>query len=96
MVAPVASAPAGRAFLARAGDVDRDGAALKILVVELLDGFPGLFGRRELHERETARTTGVPIRHQADAIYFSMRLKQSADRRLCCREIQVTYKNVLH
>jgi hypothetical protein len=25
-----------------------------------------------------------------------MRLKQSADRRLCCREIQVTYKNVLH
>jgi hypothetical protein len=44
---------ARRTLLARTGDVDSDLATLKILVVELGDGFLGVFGRGEFHKGKT-------------------------------------------
>ena len=44
------AAPARRAFLARTGNINGDGAALKFLVVKLLDGLLGLLGRQQVTE----------------------------------------------
>src|SRR5208283_3363575 len=54
-LAPVAAVPARRALFPGTRDVDGDGAALEVLVVELFDGLLRLFRRGKFHEREAAR-----------------------------------------
>jgi len=53
-----------RALLAGACDVDGKGAALKFLVVELLDGFLGLLGRGKLHKGEAAGLARDLVQHE--------------------------------
>ncbi len=48
-----------------------------------------------LDEGEAARTAGVPVRHQADALYRPMGLEKRTDRIFCCPEIQVADENLL-
>src|ERR1051325_2232559 len=52
-----------RAFFARLGDVDRQGAALEFLAVKHLDRLVGLVGGREIDEGETARFAGELVEH---------------------------------
>ena len=66
-VAPLAAASAARtrrAFLAGAGNIDGQGAALKLLVVELLDGFLRLFGRGKFHKGKAARLARDFVHHE--------------------------------
>ena len=59
-ITPIAAAKAtgtGRTLLARAGDVDRQGAAFHLVAVEFLHGFLGLVAVPHRDERET---TGTP------------------------------------
>jgi len=62
---------AGRAFFTRTRDIDRDLAALKILVMELGNGFLGVFRGGVFHEGETARTAGHLVHHQVDSGHCS-------------------------
>ena len=57
---------AGRAFFARAGDVDGQGAATQFLAVQHFDGVLGFFGGTELDEGETAGTARELVEHQVD------------------------------
>jgi len=57
---------AGRTFLARAGDIDGDFAALKILVVKLLDGFLSFLSAGKFDERKAAGTAAHLVEHEVD------------------------------
>jgi hypothetical protein len=56
--APAITERAGSALFARTGDVDRQGAALEFMAVELFDGFLGLVAVRHRNERKATGTTG--------------------------------------
>jgi hypothetical protein len=57
---------AGRTVFTRAGDVDRQRAALKFLVVEELDGLVRFVGAAHLNEGETAGLAGELVNHDVD------------------------------
>src|ERR1017187_4968127 len=59
-------APARRAFLAGTRHIDGDGAALKVLVVKLLDGLLRLRRRVKFHEGEAAGFARHLVQHQVD------------------------------
>ncbi len=60
------AAPALGPFLSRAGDIDRQGPALKFFIMELFNRLVGFLGRGELNESEPARPAGHFIQHQVD------------------------------
>jgi hypothetical protein len=91
-----AGATATAAFTFRPGFVDVERSATQIGAVERGDRAIRFRSVAHLYERKPAGTACVPVRHQAYAVNFSMRFKQSPDGGLGCREIQVPYKNVLH
>jgi hypothetical protein len=51
---------------------------------------------RHLHEPETARTSGIAIRDEADAFHRTVSFEQSPNTRFRCAEIQIAYENILH
>ena len=61
-----AAAAAGRTIFTRPGDVHRQGASLKILVVEHFDGLVGFFGGGHFHEGEAAGFAGELVHHDVD------------------------------
>src|SRR3569833_2894199 len=73
VTAPIATAAATptllrSAFFARTRDIHRQGPALKILIVELLDGFVGILRVSKLDEREAAGFTGHFVHHEIDRV----------------------------
>ncbi len=95
--------PAGRAALARSaatslwlGLVHGERASTRVCAVQSIDGSVGFCRVRHLDESKAPRAARIAVRHQADTIYGSVRLKEGPDRILCRAEIQVAYKNVLH
>ena len=60
------AAPAGGAFFAWTRDIDGNGAALEVFVMELVDGFLGIFGRGVFHEGKSAGFAGDFIHHEID------------------------------
>src|SRR5205823_264786 len=65
-ISPSAAAPARRAVFPRAGNIYRQRASLKILVVKLLDGLIGFVGRRVFNKCETARFARHFVKHHID------------------------------
>src|SRR5262245_15776826 len=58
-----AATAARRAFLPRPGLIDRQGAALEVLLMEHRDGFIGIFLRAHLDKRKPARAARRAILH---------------------------------
>ena len=58
------TATAARAFFARLGHVNSEGAAIHFLAVQGLDGFVGFLGGPHGDKTKTARTAGFPVHHQ--------------------------------
>lgn len=54
------------ALFTRTGDVHREGAALDLVPVELLDGLLGLVATAHRHEGKTARTAGELVEDDLD------------------------------
>jgi hypothetical protein len=72
-VTPIALATAGpallrSAFFTRTRDIHGQGAALKFLVMELLDGFVRVIRIGEFNEREAAGFAGHFVHHEVDRV----------------------------
>jgi hypothetical protein len=61
--AAVATAATGRTFLTWPGFVDRQGAPLKVLLMEHRNGFVGIFLRAHFDKRKSARAARRAILH---------------------------------
>jgi hypothetical protein len=88
------TAPAAFAF--RPGFIDIQRSAVQLVPVQRGDGAIRFIGIGHFDKCEAPGTPGLAICNHTHTLYFSVRLKQRADRRLRGREIQISYKNILH
>jgi hypothetical protein len=94
--AEAAATAMSAAFHLRSGLVDIQSAAAEINPVKGGNGPFGLAGVGHFHERKTSRPAGIPVRHQADALYGPVLLEKRSDGIFRRAEIQVAYENLLH
>jgi len=90
-VAPAASSVLG--LRPRLIHVECSSADLR--AVQRGDGLLAIFVIGHFHKAETARAPGIPVGHDADAVYWSERLKNPPQFVFRCIEIQVPHENIL-
>jgi hypothetical protein len=91
-----ASTAAATRFFFGARFVDFHGAPAEIAAVECGDGFGCRCGIGHFYECESARTSGVAIGDDADALDCAMRLEKSTQFRFSGAVRDVAYKQILH
>jgi hypothetical protein len=78
------------------GFVHVQSASAHLAAVESRDGFVSLFRIGHLYESEAARTSGVPIGHDAHPIHLPMRREQLSEFVFTSIEIQIAHEDVFH
>jgi hypothetical protein len=78
------------------GFVHVQSASPHLAAVEGRDGFVSLFRIGHLYESESARTSGVPVGHDAHAIHLTMRREQLSEFVFTSIEIQIAHEDVFH
>jgi hypothetical protein len=101
VTAPVSAATAVAAATAAAlhfgtGFVHVQSASAHLAAVEGRDGFVSLFRIGHLYESEAARTSGVPVGHDAHTIHLAMRREQLSEFVFTRIEIQIAHEDVFH
>jgi hypothetical protein len=89
------SAAAPAAFHLGTRLVDVQSAAAELGAIQGGNGFVSLLGVGHLHKSEPARTAGVPVGHDADAVYLSVYLEHLAQFFFRSVEVEVPNENVL-
>jgi hypothetical protein len=91
-----ATAAATTALHFGTGFVHVQSAAAHLAAVEGRDGFVSFLRIGHLYESEAARTSGVPVGHDAHAIHLTMRREQLSEFVFTRIEVQIAHEDVFH
>jgi len=67
-----------------------------LIAVQRRNGFFSVLRARHLHETESARAPGIPVRHDADPVHLSVYLEELSQFIFRSVEVEVPNENVLH
>jgi hypothetical protein len=95
-ISTTAATPTTGALDLRTRFIHVQGAPANLTAVQRRNGFLSVFRTRHLNEAETARTSGIPVRHDADPVHLPVYLEKLAQLVFRSVEVEVPNKDILH